>query len=199
MSTTPVTFAVDYTAERSRLTTFFRLLLAIPHLIVLFFYGIGAFVAVVIAWFALVFTGRWPAGLYGFAAGFFRYNARLNGYLYLLCDPYPPFDGGEHPEYPARLSIGPPKEEYSRMKVLLRIFLLIPVWIIGYILTIVARVLAVLAWLVIVVIGRQPEGLQDAMRFAVSYLTRAAAYAGLMFEEWPAFSDAPPAGGLRPE
>jgi hypothetical protein len=63
-----VTFEADYVERRSRLTTFFRLLLVIPHLIVLYLWGIVAGIAVVIAWFALLFTARYPRGLYMFVA-----------------------------------------------------------------------------------------------------------------------------------
>ncbi len=102
------TFAVRYTERRSRLTTFFRLLLAIPHAIVLWFYGLFAAIAVIVAWFAIVFTAHYPQGLYDFVAGYHRYYGRFTGYTYLLADPYPPFSGREDREYPAVLDIGPP-------------------------------------------------------------------------------------------
>lgn len=76
---------------RNRLTTFFRLLLAIPHVVVMFFVFIGVAVAFVIAFFAVLFTGRWPAGLRDFVVGALRWNLRLNAYLFLLTDEYPPF------------------------------------------------------------------------------------------------------------
>jgi hypothetical protein len=67
-------------------------LLAIPHYIVLFFLGIAAFVAVVIAWFAILFTGRYPRGLFDFVAGVIRWDNRVVGYaLILTTDQYPPF------------------------------------------------------------------------------------------------------------
>ena len=68
MSTYPVTFEADYVEQRSRLTTFFRLLLAIPHLLIVAFWGLAVFFGVIVAWFALLFTGRWPLGLYMFTA-----------------------------------------------------------------------------------------------------------------------------------
>ena len=58
----PVTFKADYVEKRSRLTTFFRLLLAIPHLIAVLFYVFAAEIVTFIAWFALLFTGRYPQG-----------------------------------------------------------------------------------------------------------------------------------------
>src|SRR6478609_4234053 len=88
-----VTFKADYVEKRSRLTTFFRLLLAIPHIIFLYFYGLAAGVLVIVAWFALLFTGRYPQGMYDFVSGSLRYSTRVYGYLWLLTDEYPPFSG----------------------------------------------------------------------------------------------------------
>src|SRR6476619_7348464 len=88
----PVQYEADYVERRSRLTTFFRLILAIPHYIVLTVYGFIAMFAVVAAWFVLLFTARWPQGLYDFVAGVLRYSARLYGYIHLATDAYPPFD-----------------------------------------------------------------------------------------------------------
>ncbi len=66
--------------------------LAIPHYVVLFFLWIGAFVAVVIAWFAILFTGRYPRGLFEFVEGVLRWHNRVVGYaLALVTDRYPPF------------------------------------------------------------------------------------------------------------
>jgi hypothetical protein len=67
-------------------------LLAIPHYIVLFFLSIAAFVCVVIAWFAILFTGRYPRGLFDFVEGVFRWWTRVVGYAFVLVtDEYPPF------------------------------------------------------------------------------------------------------------
>jgi hypothetical protein len=71
-------------------------LLAIPHYIVLFFLWIAALVAVIIAWFAILFTGRYPRGLFDFVEGVFRWHARVLGYAFLLVtDRYPPFSLNE--------------------------------------------------------------------------------------------------------
>jgi len=66
--------------------------LAIPHYVVLFFLYIGAFVSVVIAWFAILFTGRYPRGLFDFVEGVLRWHNRVAGYAFILVtDEYPPF------------------------------------------------------------------------------------------------------------
>ncbi len=185
----PVTFKADYVEKRSRLTTFFRLLLAIPHLIAVLFYVFAAEIVTVIAWFALLFTGRYPQGMYDFVAGALRYATRVCGYAFLLTDEYPPFSGDPATPYPVDLNIGPPKAEYSRLKVLFRIILMIPVYIIAYAMQIVFELGALLAWFAIVVLGRQPKGLQDMIVLGMSYHQRAYGYFFLLTEDWPPFTD----------
>jgi hypothetical protein len=79
---------------RNRLTSFFRILLAIPHLIVMAVLGIGVLVCGLIGWFAVLVTGRWPEGLRGFIEKVIRWNVRLMAYFLLLTDQYPPFELG---------------------------------------------------------------------------------------------------------
>jgi hypothetical protein len=76
---------------RNRLTVVFRLILAFPHFIVLALLGIAVFVVGVIAFFAVLFTGRWPDGLRNFVLGVGRWWLRFQAYLLLLTDEYPPF------------------------------------------------------------------------------------------------------------
>jgi Domain of unknown function (DUF4389) len=185
---TVVSFHAEYVERRSRLTTFFRALLAIPHAIVLYVWGIVAAIAIVIAWFALVLTARYPRGLFDFVAGFVRFSTAFYGYLYLLTDRFPPFSG-ETSGYPVRLEIEAPQERYDRLKVLFRIVLAIPVFIVLYVMQIIAELGALLAWFAIVIVGRQPKGLQDMTVLGVSYQQRATAYLALLSDRWPAFTD----------
>jgi hypothetical protein len=195
VSTYPVTFDADYIEKRSRLTTFFRLLLVIPHLLIVAFWGLAVFFGVIVAWFALLFTGRWPLGLYMFTANFLKYFTRVSGYCWLLTDPYPPFPSGvnDDPDYPVRLNVAAPLASYNRLKVLLRIFYIIPAYLIVYVLGIVLDLVGFIAWLVIVVTGKQPKGLQDVIRLCVSYTARAYALILLITETYPPFSDDQPA------
>ena len=181
-------FEAQYVEKRSRLTTFFRYFLAIPHFIVVACGAFAAFFAVVVAWFALVITGRYPQALYDFVAGLQRYSTAVYGYLALLTDEYPPFSG-DTDNYPVHIKIPPPKAEYNRLKVLFRIILAIPVMIIVYAMQIVWEIGAFIAWFVIVIMGKQPKGLQDMIVLGVSYQQRANAYFGLLTEDWPPFTD----------
>src|SRR3989440_813127 len=83
----PIGLIVTDDLRRSRLTVFFRLLLVIPHVIWLYLWSVAVMFTVLISWFAAVFTGRVPAGLHGFNAGFLRYSTRVTGYLFLLANP----------------------------------------------------------------------------------------------------------------
>lgn len=87
----PITFGAVYQEKMSRLTTFFRLILVIPQAIVLNFVGIAASVVAFIAWWAILFTGNYPKGMFDFFVGYMRWSTRVNGYTYLLTDKYPPF------------------------------------------------------------------------------------------------------------
>ena len=86
---------IDYPdAERdlNRWLPLVKWLLAIPHYIVLFFLSVGAFFVVVVAWFAILFTGRYPRGLFDFVVGVGRWWLRVEAYAFLLVtDRYPPF------------------------------------------------------------------------------------------------------------
>ncbi len=184
----PVTFAVDYLEHRNRLTTFFRLLLAIPIMIWLAFYGLVAFVALVIAWFTLVITARYPAGLYDFVAGYVRLLTFANAYVALLCDSYPPFVG-EGDGYPVQMTFAGPLPHYSRAKAFFRVILAIPIVLLRYVIQMLLELAAFAAWFVILVLGRLPRGLFDVMVLANSYVARSDAYLFLLTETYPPFQD----------
>lgn len=88
----PVTLSVTPALEgRNRLTVFFRFITAIPAYIFALFVGIVAILFWILAFFAVLFTGRWPEGLRGFVVKSVRVSVRLQAYLLLLTDQYPPF------------------------------------------------------------------------------------------------------------
>jgi Domain of unknown function (DUF4389) len=185
----PVTFEADYIEQRNRLTAFFRLILAIPLFFWLVIYGFVAEIAAVIAWFAIVFTGRYPEGLYNFVAGYVRFLAQTTAYTSLLNDAYPPFSGPPPPGYPVRVQFAGPLGEYDRMKTLFRIILAIPIAILRYVLNLLIEAAGVAAWFVILVLGTLPRGLFDVMVLANSYMTRSDAYLFLLTETYPPFQD----------
>lgn len=90
----PIVIDFDYKEKLSRLTTFLRLLLIIPQWIALYLIGIAASVVIFIAWWAILFTGRYPRWAFNFVAGYVRWYTRVSGYYCLLTDKYPPFSLG---------------------------------------------------------------------------------------------------------
>jgi len=86
---------VDPAGERDRLTVGFRLILAIPHFIVLAFVMMGWCITTIVAWFAILLTGDYPQGLWDFGVGTMRWMLRVQAYMLLLVDEYPPFSLSE--------------------------------------------------------------------------------------------------------
>ncbi len=87
----PVSLDVVVPPRTSRLTTFFRFLLILPHAIALIFVSLAWYLTTIVAWFAILFTGRYPKGLFNFGTGVLRWSARYDAYRFFLVDKYPPF------------------------------------------------------------------------------------------------------------
>src|SRR5438105_11707547 len=155
----PITYEADYLRERNRLTTFFRLILAIPWLIVAYVYEFAALVVVVIAWFALVILGRYPQWAYDFNAGVLRFYVRTFAWLALQTDQFPPFGIGPDPTYPVRLQVAPRAEKQSRLKVFFRLILVLPLLVVQYLINFIHTGASILAWLTLGCRGYPPPGL----------------------------------------
>jgi hypothetical protein len=171
-----VSLAIAAPLKHSRLTTFFRYLLAIPLMIVNYFYAIVAYVAVVIAWFAIVITGRYPLGLYNFAAGYLRFSTRVVAYMTLAVDVYPPFSGEEAPGYPAQVVFPEHKQRYSRLKTLFRVIYIIPAYLMVIVTGILLYLAVIVSWFAILITARDPfsayksYALNWVLKFAALYL-----------------------------
>lgn len=191
----PVHFEADFQPEQNRATTFFRIILAIPWLIVGYVYEIAALFTQVIAWFALLFTGRYPEGLYKLNAGFVRYRIRVFAWIYLQTDEWPPFGIADDPSYPIRVNVGPREEHQNRLKVFFRIILVLPMLVLVYAVAYIHTFLGVLAWLTIVFRGYLPEGANNAMTFCNSFYTRVYGYLALLTDVYPPVGEEKSKGG----
>jgi hypothetical protein len=191
----PVTYEADYRREPNRLTTFFRFIVAIPWIIVGYIYAIAGVFAVLIAWFAIVITGRYPEGLYNFNSGILRYTARLNSFIGLLTDEFPSFGISPDPTYPVRVQIAPRPESQSRLKAFFRLILFIPLIFLAYAINAVHSGAVFVSWLTIVFRGYQPAGAHNALLFTTAWQTRVGAYLGLLTDIYPPVGDEAPAIG----
>ena len=181
----PVSYEADFRSEQNRATTFFRIILAIPWIIVAYVYEIAAFFTQVVAWFALVFTGRYPEGLYKLNAGFVRFYIRTYAWAFLQTDEWPPFGIGDDPAYPVRVNVAPRAERQSRLSAFFRIILAIPMLIVAYAVNYAHLMIGVIAWLTIVFRGYLPAQLNTAMTFCNGFYARLYGYLALLTDDYP--------------
>jgi hypothetical protein len=167
----------------SRVTVFFRLPLAIPHIVWLLLWGILAFFAAIATWFATLFTGTPPAGLQRFLSRYLRYSLHVYAFLYLAANPFPGF-AGEQGRYPLDLVL-PGPEKQNRWKTGFRIFLAIPALIVNSALGSGLAVAAILTWFVALATGSAPWGLRNFSAYALRYSSQCNAYTLLITEAYP--------------
>jgi hypothetical protein len=181
----PIRLVVTDDLQRNRLTVFFRLILAIPHLIWLTVWGIVAALAAIANWFATLVNGQSPEGLHDFLATYLRYQTHVYAYILLVADPFPGFGG--KPGYPIDIEVDPPQRQ-NRWTVAFRVILAIPAFIVSGILGYLNRALAVFSWFIALVMGSVPEGLRNFAAFALRYEQQTAAYALLLTGRYPSFN-----------
>jgi hypothetical protein len=175
--------------------------LAIPHFILLLFLWIAFFVVTIVAWFAILFTGRYPRSLFDFNVGVLRWNWRVQYYAtsVLGTDRYPPFSL-EATDYPATLDIAYP-EQLSRGLIFVKWLLAIPhLVIVGALVgTLGARagdaglqislmgILVLVAAVALLFTARYPRGLFDFLLGIHRWFVRVVAYVALMTDRYPPF------------
>jgi hypothetical protein len=181
----PIRLVVTDDLQRNRLTVFFRLILAIPHLIWVSVWGIVAVLAAVANWVATLVKGESPEGLHNFLATYLRYQTHVYAYVLLVADPFPGFGG--RPGYPIDIEVDPPQPQ-NRWTVGFRLILAIPAFIVSGILGYLNRALAIFSWFVALAMGRVPEGLRNFAAFALRYEQQTAGYAYLLTGRYPSFN-----------
>jgi hypothetical protein len=181
-------YEVEYPEQLSRLLIFVKWLLAIPHLLVLWVLGIAFSIVTLIAWFAILLTGRYPRGMWDFAISVMRWQANVGAYLLLQRDEYPPFSGSE--PYPVRLELGYP-ERLSRWKIFLKWLLVLPNVFVFYFVILIGYFAVILAWFAILITGRYPRGLFDFVTGTMRWANRINAYVNLLTDAYPPFRMGP--------
>ncbi len=205
----PVRIEGELSEPLSRWLWIVKWALAIPHYIVLGFLWIGFVLATVVVFFAILFTGRYPRGIFDFNVGVMRWTWRVLFYSYdaLGTDRYPPFSLKDDPEYPARFEVDYP-ESLSRGLVLVKWWLLaIPQYVVVAIFAGGAwasasgngspwaylanggliGVLVLISAIVLLFTGRYPRSIFDFVMGMNRWCYRVAAYATLMTDAYPPF------------
>jgi hypothetical protein len=182
----PIHLVVTDDLVRSRLTVFFRLLLVIPIAIWLALWAIAAFLVVIVAWFAGLITGRVPEGLHRFLASFIRCSTHVTAYFLIAANPYPSFSGA--PGYPVDVEIAGPVKQ-NRLTIFFRGILVIPAYIVFYVLSQVAQLVSIACWFYALFTGRQHGGMQELLCYCIRYQAQTWGYYFLLTSRYPSFSD----------
>jgi len=169
--------------RRSRLTVFFRLPLAVPHLVWLSLWGVLALLAAIASWFATLATGTSPERLHRFLAAYLRYQLHVGAFLYLVGNPFPGFTGAEG-IYPVELRVAE-RLPQNRWRVFFRLVLALPALLLAAAYGSLLFVVAVLGWFASLFTGRMPLGLRNAGALALRYAAQVYGYLFLVTESYP--------------
>lgn len=203
----PVHLVVEDDYRRTRVTVFFRLILAIPHLIWFGLWTLLVLIAAVVNWLISIFTGRPPRALHRLMCSYIRYQAHLTAYLALVGNPYPGFSG-EAGGYPIDIRLPEDPVAQRRWTIFLRFLLAVPALIVSGALAGLSGgnigssrggksarrgtgggallfVCAVLGWFASLARGRMPKGLRDAGAYAIGYSAQGSAYLLLVTDRYP--------------
>jgi hypothetical protein len=189
----PATLGVESPPKIANWRPLVQWFLAIPHLVVLYFFGAVSGIVAVISWFAILFTGQLPEGLAGLQAVYLRYTNRVTVYAGFLREEYPPFtfdatfaDAGDYPG--VRTDIQPALTDRNRLTVFFRLFLVIPHIVVLYFVGLAAGIAWIIAFFAVLFTGTWPDGLRNFVLGSLRWSLRVNAYALLLTDEYPPFS-----------
>ena len=163
-------------------------LLALPHWIILFFLGIAAFVVWFIAWWAVLFTARYPRWMFSYITGVMRWQWRVSFYAGVLgTDRYPPFGFASDDDYPADLYVEYP-ERLSRVKVIFKWWLLaIPHYIIVYFFGGLAFAVSIITGIILLFTGKFRDDLFGVQMAINRWKWRVNGYTSFLYDDYPPF------------
>ena len=182
----PVTIEADRQDEYSRFLPLIKWLLLIPQAVVLFFVIIGALFVAFAAFFAVLFTGKYPRGMWGYMVGVQRWMLRVSAYSQFITDKYPPFSLQPEEGGTIRLLAEYP-EHVSRWRPFFAFLIAIPYFIVAYVVMIIASICSFFAFFTILFTKNIPEGLFDLIRKGLLWQTRAGFYAYYLSVIYPPF------------
>jgi hypothetical protein len=191
LTTFPLQLDLDAPAKVARWRPLVHWLLAIPHFVVLYALVIVQRVVYVISWFAILFTGQMPEGLFGFNVMVLRYQWKVTTYLLFMREAYPAFEfpaeATDPGTDPARLSVQPPAK-LSRGLIFVKWLLAIPHFIVLLFLGIATYVVIIIGFFAVLITGAWPAGMRNFVIGVMRWSTRVNAYIILMTDEYPPFS-----------
>ena len=179
----PVRAEVTDELRRSRLTVFFRLALAVPHLVWLTLWGVLVAVLAIFNWLATLIRGTSPEWAHRFFSRYVRYQFHVGAFLYLVGNPFPGFVGAPG-SYPVELHVAERRRQ-NRWIVGFRLLLALPALLLAGVFSQLLLVVAVFGWFVGLFTARMPLGLRNLGAFALRYMAQAYAYVLLLTDTYP--------------
>jgi hypothetical protein len=180
----PALLQISRPGEMNRWLPLVKWLLVIPNLFVLAFVAFAAFFVWLVGIFAVLFTARWPRGMFDFLAGMLRWSARANAYAYLMTDRYPPFALRDDPEYPIRFDVEYP-EHTDRWRPLVQWLLVLPYSICAAVLSYLLALISFAAFFAVLITKRIPDELFEIMVVCMRWTLRAYAYGFGLTSRYP--------------
>ena len=180
----PLLVMLPERAKQRRWTVLLRAILAIPLAVVVLFVGIAASLCAVLGWFAALVTGRAPEFVRTIVAVYLRRMLRLEAYVFLLTDRFPPISADDAPGYEARLAV-PPATRLNRAAVLFRLILVIPASIAVRVVGLGMYVVAFFMWVVVLITGWLPKPAHEAYQVFIRYELRVIGYFELLVPTYP--------------
>src|SRR4051794_4066378 len=184
----PVQLDVQHQPEYSRFMPLIKWLILLPHYIAITVLAIGALFAYIIAFFAVLFTRKYPEGIFNYIVGVGRWGYRITAYLFLMTDEYPPFSLDASASDQVGYSIEYPADGVDRWRPLVAWILAIPYLIIANILIYLAEILVFFAFFVILFTKKYPEGMFKIVLITMRWQARGNAYAYWMTTKYPPFA-----------
>jgi hypothetical protein len=187
----PVELVLEAPLEVARWRPLVHWILVIPHFVVLYVLTLVLGVLAFVSWFAILFTGNIPRGLFDFMATVLRYQWRTYSYMGFMRESYPPFDftsaNVDQGNDPARLSVAYP-ERLSRLLIFVKWLLVIPHLFALFFVGIGAFFVGIAGFFVVLLTGRWPEGMRNYLVGTMRWSMRVTAYYYLMTDVYPPFS-----------
>lgn len=186
----PFGLELDPQTPQGRLSVVLRIIYIIPIAVVTMLVGISAGVLTILAWFVVLFTGRYPAGFAAFVLNFWRMGTAVQCYGWLLTDKYPAFSPSEAgvAPYPIRPFGEVQLEGRNRLTVAFRLIMVVPHWIIIYFLDIAGQAIAAVCWFFLLFTGTMPDGMRNFLAGWQRWSARVSAYLLLLTDTYPPFS-----------
>lgn len=181
-----------YSRGELLLRSFFGwLYMILPHIFILYFVMIGVLIVNFLAFWIILFTGKYPQGMWNFVMNFLRWQLRLTARIYNLSDGYPAFGLGAHDDATS-IELEYPQSS-NRVSVLLRtlfgfIYVMIPHGLCLMFLSIAAAFVQIITWFIVLFTAQYPKGLHEFMTGVIRWSTKVNLYMFYLTDEYPPFS-----------